>query len=212
MRALFLVIDLALEIYIWIVIAAAIFSWLVAFHVVNTRNQAIGMIGEFLYRITEPVLRPIRNFLPNLGGIDISPVVLFLIIIFIRYVIALYILPNVYWAAVAQEPWTAAADGVFVDVRLTPRGGRDAIESRADGRAVVKARVRAAPSEGEANDALCRLLARALDVAPRNVTIATGATARIKRVLIKGQATAIVAAVGPVGRIINALASFRIGA
>jgi YggT family protein len=96
MRALFLVIDLALEIYIWIVIAAAIFSWLVAFNVVNTRNQAIGMIGEFLYRITEPVLRPIRNFLPNLGGIDISPVVLFLIIIFIRYVIALYILPNVY--------------------------------------------------------------------------------------------------------------------
>jgi uncharacterized protein len=98
---------------------------------------------------------------------------------------------------VAQEPWTAAADGVFVDVRLTPRGGRDAIEgieSRADGRAVVKARVRAAPSEGEANDALCRLLARALDVAPRNVTIATGATARVKRVMIKGQATAIVAA------------------
>jgi uncharacterized protein len=98
---------------------------------------------------------------------------------------------------VAQEPWTAAADGVFVDVRLTPRGGRDAIEgieSRADGRAVVKARVRAAPSEGEANDALCRLLARALDVAPRNVTIATGATARIKRVMIKGQANAIVAA------------------
>ena len=61
MRALFLVIDLALEIYIWIVIAAAIFSWLVAFNVVNTRNQAIGMVGEFLYRITEPVLRPIRQ-------------------------------------------------------------------------------------------------------------------------------------------------------
>jgi YggT family protein len=197
MRALFLVIDLALELYIWIVIAAAIFSWLVAFHVVNTRNQAIGMIGEFLYRITEPVLRPIRNFLPNLGGIDISPVVLFLIIIFIRYVIALYILPNVYWVAVAQEPWTAVADGVFVDVRLTPRGGRDAIEgieSRADGRAVLKARVRAAPFEGEANDALCRLLARALDIPPRDVAIAAGATARIKRVLVKGQADATVAA------------------
>jgi YggT family protein len=96
MRALFLVIDLALELYIWIVIAAAIFSWLVAFHVVNTRNQVVAMIGEFLYRITEPALRPIRNLLPNLGGIDISPVILFLIIIFIRYVIALYILPNVY--------------------------------------------------------------------------------------------------------------------
>jgi YggT family protein len=96
MRALFLVIDLALELYIWIVIAMAIFSWLVAFNVVNTRNQVVAMIGDFLYRITEPVLRPIRNMLPNLGGIDISPVILFLIIVFIRYVIALYILPNVY--------------------------------------------------------------------------------------------------------------------
>ncbi|MGZ5842187.1 MAG: DUF167 family protein [Xanthobacteraceae bacterium] len=97
----------------------------------------------------------------------------------------------------AQEPWTAVADGVFVDVRLTPRGGRDAIEgieSRADGRVVLKARVRAAPFEGEANDALCRLLARALDIPPRDVAIAAGATARIKRVLVKGQADATVAA------------------
>jgi YggT family protein len=96
MRALFLVIDLALELYLWVVIAAVIFSWLVAFNVVNTRSPAVSMIGEFLYRLTEPVLRPIRNALPNLGGIDISPVILFLIIIFIRYVIALYILPNVF--------------------------------------------------------------------------------------------------------------------
>jgi YggT family protein len=96
MRALFLVIDLALEIYIWIVIAMAIFSWLVAFNVVNTRNPAVAMIGDFLYRITEPALGPIRRRLPNLGGIDISPVILFLIIILIRYVIELYILPNVF--------------------------------------------------------------------------------------------------------------------
>jgi YggT family protein len=96
MRALFLVIDLALQLYIWIVIAMAIFSWLVAFNVVNTRNQVVAMIGDFLYRITEPALRPIRNLLPNLGGIDISPVILFLIIVFIRYIIALYILPNVF--------------------------------------------------------------------------------------------------------------------
>ena len=95
MRALFLVIDLALELYIWIVIAMAIFSWLVTFNVVNTRNPVVSMIGDFLYRITEPALRPIRNMMPNLGGIDISPVFLFLIIVFIRYVIALYILPNV---------------------------------------------------------------------------------------------------------------------
>jgi YggT family protein len=96
MRALFLVIDLALQLYIWIVIAMAIFSWLVAFNVVNTRNQVVAMVGDFLYRVTDPVLRPIRNMLPNLGGIDISPVILFLIIVFIRYVIALYILPNVF--------------------------------------------------------------------------------------------------------------------
>jgi YggT family protein len=86
MRALFLVIDLALQLYVW----------LVAFNVVNTRNHVVAMIGDFLYRITDPVLRPIRNIMPNLGGIDISPVILFLIIVFIRYVIALYILPNVY--------------------------------------------------------------------------------------------------------------------
>jgi YggT family protein len=96
MRALFLVIDLALQLYVWIVIAMAIFSWLVAFNVVNTRNHVVAMIGDFLYRITEPALRPIRNVLPNLGGIDISPVILFLLIVFIRYVIAHYILPNVY--------------------------------------------------------------------------------------------------------------------
>jgi YggT family protein len=80
----------------WIVIAMAIFSWLVAFNVVNTRSPAVSMVGDFLYRITDPVLRPIRNMLPTLGGIDISPVVLFLIIIFIQRVIELYILPNVY--------------------------------------------------------------------------------------------------------------------
>jgi YggT family protein len=96
MRAFFEVIDIALSLYMWIVIAMAIFSWLVAFNVVNTRNQVVAMIGDFLYRITEPALRPIRNFMPNLGGIDISPVILFLIIIFIQRVIELYVLPNVY--------------------------------------------------------------------------------------------------------------------
>jgi len=96
MRALFLVIDLALQLYVWLLIAAAIFSWLVAFNVVNTRNQMVGTIGEFLFRITEPVLKPIRNMLPSFGGLDISPIIVILIIIFIRYCIALYILPNVF--------------------------------------------------------------------------------------------------------------------
>jgi uncharacterized protein (TIGR00251 family) len=97
----------------------------------------------------------------------------------------------------AHEPWTATPDGVIVDVRLTPRGGRDAIEGierRTEARAVLKARVSAAPFEGEANAALCRLLAGAIGVARRDVTIAAGATSRIKRVRIAGQAAALIAA------------------
>jgi YggT family protein len=96
MRALFLVIDLALELYIYLLVAAAVFSWLIAFNVVNTRNQFVGMVADFLYRLTEPALRPIRRRMPNLGGIDISPLILVFIIIFIRYVIRLYIIPNVF--------------------------------------------------------------------------------------------------------------------
>ena len=76
-----------LTLYIYILIASAILSWLVAFNVVNTRNQFVAMIGNFLYQITEPLLRPIRNILPNLGGIDISPVILILIIVFIQSVV-----------------------------------------------------------------------------------------------------------------------------
>jgi YggT family protein len=96
MQALLDVIEIALSLYMWIVVAMAIFSWLVAFNVVNTRNPVVSMIGDFLYRITEPALRPIRNMMPNLGGIDISPVILFLIIIFIQKVIEYYIRPIVF--------------------------------------------------------------------------------------------------------------------
>jgi YggT family protein len=96
MRSLLYIILLVLDIYIWLLIAAAVLSWLVAFNVVNTRNQFVGMIGDFLYRITEPVLRPIRNLLPGLGGIDVSPVILILIIILLKDVIVRYIYPNVF--------------------------------------------------------------------------------------------------------------------
>jgi YggT family protein len=96
MRALLDVILIALQFYMWLVIGAAILSWLIAFNVVNTRNQLVGTVSEFLYRITEPVLRPIRQFMPKLGGIDLSPVILFLIIIFIERVIITYIYPNVF--------------------------------------------------------------------------------------------------------------------
>ena len=80
-------ISLLLTLYIYILFAAAIMSWLIAFNVVNPRNQFVAMLADFLYRITEPVLRPIRSFLPNLGGIDISPVIVILIIVFIQNVI-----------------------------------------------------------------------------------------------------------------------------
>jgi len=80
-----------LDIYSAIIIASAIMSWLVAFGVINVRNQVIRVIVDFLYRITEPVLRPIRRLLPNLGGIDISPVVALLLIIVIQHLIANYV-------------------------------------------------------------------------------------------------------------------------
>lgn len=96
MRALLDVILVLLDMYIWLLIAAAVLSWLIAFNVVNVRNQFVGMIGDFLYRITEPVLRPIRNIMPNLGGLDLSPVILILIIYFIQNVIRYYIYPNVF--------------------------------------------------------------------------------------------------------------------
>jgi uncharacterized protein (TIGR00251 family) len=89
----------------------------------------------------------------------------------------------------ASKPWVQTADGVALDVRLTPRSARDAIEGverRADGRLVLKARVRAAPFGGQANDALCRLLAHELGLAPRQVEIAAGEGARIKRLRIAG--------------------------
>ncbi|MDP3895385.1 MAG: YggT family protein [Mesorhizobium sp.] len=84
MNALILTIYYALDIYKWFVIAMVIFSWLFAFNVINTRNQFVAMVGDFLMRVTEPVLRPIRRFMPDLGGIDISPIILFLIIFFLQ--------------------------------------------------------------------------------------------------------------------------------
>jgi YggT family protein len=80
-------INFLLDLYIFVLLAAAILSWLVVFNVVNTRNPAVAMIADFLYRVTEPVLRPIRERLPNFGGIDISFIVLILIIYFIQWVV-----------------------------------------------------------------------------------------------------------------------------
>jgi hypothetical protein len=100
-------------------------------------------------------------------------------------------------AAGVSAPWAATADGLIVTVRLTPRGGCDAIdgvETLADGRTVLKARVRAAPSDGEANAALIALLAKALRIAPRRVAIVAGESARTKRIRIGGAGPELAAA------------------
>ena len=92
MLALLKTVDLALSIYTWILIGSAVFSWLYAFNVVNSRNTFVASVGDFLHRATEPALRPIRRFIPSLGGIDISPIVLLLFIYFLR---------NFIWSSVA---------------------------------------------------------------------------------------------------------------
>jgi YggT family protein len=82
--ALLNLISTVITIYIWLLIAQAVLSWLLAFGVVNRYNRVVSAVGDFLWRITEPLLRPIRSVLPDLGGIDISPVVLILLLYFLR--------------------------------------------------------------------------------------------------------------------------------
>ncbi len=84
MGAFLSLVDVVLVIFQWVLIAHVIMSWLVSFNVVNTRNPVVHQIGSILYRITEPVLRPFRRFIPNLGGIDISPVIVLLLLFFVR--------------------------------------------------------------------------------------------------------------------------------
>jgi uncharacterized protein YggU (UPF0235/DUF167 family) len=94
------------------------------------------------------------------------------------------------------RPWVATANGVALIVRLTPKGGRDGIDGidqLSDGRSVLKARVRAAPSDGEANAALLKMIAKTLDIPARSVAITGGATARIKRIAIEGDAAVLIA-------------------
>ncbi|OEJ64041.1 YggT family protein [Magnetovibrio blakemorei] len=76
------VVNIVLDLYVWVVVAGVVLSWLTAFNVVNTSNKAVYMISDFIYRITEPVLRPIRNILPDFGTVDLSPIALILIIMF----------------------------------------------------------------------------------------------------------------------------------
>jgi YggT family protein len=93
MNPIIYLVELVIEILTWIVIAGAIMSWLVAFGVVNLRNQFIRLVVDMLYRLTEPMLRPIRRILPNLGGVDISPVVLLVALAVLREALRYYVWP-----------------------------------------------------------------------------------------------------------------------
>ena len=96
MRAILNIVLLALDIYKYVIIATAVMSWLIAFNIVNVRNDVVRSIWNTLLALTEPLLQRIRRFLPNTGGIDISPVILFLIILLIQQIIILYIYPYVF--------------------------------------------------------------------------------------------------------------------
>lgn len=90
MNSIVMLISTVIELYIWCLIISAILSWLVAFNVLNTQNRFVNLAGDFLHRVTDPALRPIRRFLPNLGGIDISPIVLIVLLIFAQNLVREY--------------------------------------------------------------------------------------------------------------------------
>ena len=92
MVSLALLIDWVIQIYIWILIASAILSWLVTFDVVNRRNPVVSKIGQFLYRVTEPVLRPIRRVVPLIAGVDLSPLIVILLLWFLRNLLFEYVI------------------------------------------------------------------------------------------------------------------------
>jgi YggT family protein len=96
MRAILDVILLILDLYWYVIIIVAIMSWLIAFNVINRYNDVVRSIWNALNALTEPVLRPIRNRLPNFGGIDVSPIIVLILIYFIKEIIFLYVYPYVF--------------------------------------------------------------------------------------------------------------------
>ena len=96
MKSVLILIDSLVSIYIWVLIINALLSWLIAFNVLNTSNRLVYSLLDISYKMTDPLLRPIRNFLPNLGGIDISPVILILLLMFIRNLAFEFLAPSMF--------------------------------------------------------------------------------------------------------------------
>ena len=96
MKSILILLDSVVSIYIWVLIINAILSWLIAFNVLNTSNRLVYSVLDISYKITDPLVRPIRNFLPSLGSIDISPVVLILLLMFGRNLIFEFLAPSMF--------------------------------------------------------------------------------------------------------------------
>ena len=96
MKAVLDVIMVILQLYWWVLLIMIIMSWLISFNVINTRNQFVEAVWRVVNQLTEPLLNPIRRVMPNFSGLDISPIILFLIIFFIERIIIYYIYPNVF--------------------------------------------------------------------------------------------------------------------
>ncbi len=96
MKSVLILIDSVVSIYIWILIINALFSWLVTFNILNTSNRLVFSLLNISYKMTDPLLRPIRNFLPNLGGIDISPIILILLLMFLRNLVFEFFAPSMF--------------------------------------------------------------------------------------------------------------------
>ena len=191
---------LVIDLYIWVVIASAILSWLIAFNVVNTSNRFVYSVAETLYRLTEPALRPIRSSHSqsrrhrHLAG-DSDPVPA------VPARCGAARLDSAGRGAPAHSLSEASARlalrrvaaGIMLPVRLTPKSSRDEIGGIAafGGEAVLKARVRALPEDGRANEALAKLIARWLKLPPSCVSVAQGGKSRMKQVLVEGDAATL---------------------
>ena len=96
MKSILILLHSVVTIYIWVLIINALLSWLIAFNVLNTSNRLVYSLLDISYKMTDPLLRPIRNFLPNLGNIDISPVVLILLLMFVRNLVFEFFAPAMF--------------------------------------------------------------------------------------------------------------------
>ena len=96
MKSIFLLVDSVINIYIWLIIINAVLSWLVAFNVLNTQNRFVFSVLNATHQLTDPLLNKIRKFIPNLGSIDVSPIILILLLIFIRNLFFELFSPNLF--------------------------------------------------------------------------------------------------------------------